>query len=27
VQIKIRVYEPGTRQVREITIAETFLQD
>jgi hypothetical protein len=27
VQIKIRVYEPSTRQVREITIAETFLPD
>jgi hypothetical protein len=27
VQIKIRVYEPSTRQVREITVAETFLPD
>jgi hypothetical protein len=27
VQIKIRVYEPSSRQVREITIAETFLPD
>ena len=27
VQIKIRVYEPSTRQVREVTIAETFLPD
>jgi hypothetical protein len=27
VQIKIRVYEPSTRQVREITVSETFLPD
>jgi len=26
-QIKIRVYEPSTRQVRQITIAETFVPD
>jgi hypothetical protein len=27
VQIRIRVYEPSTRQVREVTVAETFLPD
>jgi hypothetical protein len=27
VQVKIRVYEPTSRQVREITVAETFLPD
>jgi hypothetical protein len=26
-QIKIRVYEPSTRQVRQITISETFVPD
>ncbi len=27
VQIKIRVYEPTSRQVREVTVTETFLPD
>jgi hypothetical protein len=27
VQIKIRVYEPSTRQVREITVTESFMPD
>jgi hypothetical protein len=27
VQIKIRVYEPSTRQVREITVTESFTPD
>lgn len=27
IQIKIRVYEPSTRQVREVTITETFTPD
>ena len=27
IQIKIRVYEPTTEQVREVTVTETFLPD
>ncbi len=27
IQIKIRVYEPSTRQVREVTVTETFMPD
>ena len=27
IQIKIRVWEPTTQQVREVTVAETFLPD